>query len=197
VLLYDGPSSGNCYKVRLLLHLLEIPFERVEVDVMRPRNRMELLADKNPALRVPVLQLDDGRCLAESDAILWYLGDGTPFVPEDAFERAQALQWMFFEQYNHEPFIAVVRHRTLVGDLDAHADTEERRRRGYVALDAMERHLERTQFFVGDRYSIADIALYAYTHVADEGGFELTRYPAIGRWLARVSSRPGHITITA
>jgi glutathione S-transferase len=197
VLLYDGPSSGNCYKVRLLLHQLGIPFERVEVDVMRPRNRMELLADKNPALRVPVLQLDDGRCLAESDAILWYLADGTPFVPEDAFERAQVLQWMFFEQYNHEPYVAVVRHRTLVGDLGAHADTEERRSRGYAALDAMERHLEANEFFVGGRYSIADIALYAYTHVAGEGGFELTRCPATGRWLARVSSRPGHITITA
>jgi len=197
VLLYDGPSSGNCYKVRLLLHELDIPFERVEVDVMRPRNRMELLADKNPALRVPVLQLDDGRCLAESDAILWYLADGTPFLPEDAFERAQVLQWMFFEQYNHEPYIAVVRHRALVGDLDAHADTEQRRQRGYVALDAMERHLERNEFFVGDGYSIADIALYAYTHVAEEGGFDLSRYPATGRWLARVSSRPGHIAITA
>lgn len=197
MLLYDGPSSGNCYKVRLLLHLLGIQFERVEVDVMRPLNRMELLADKNPALRVPVLQLDDGRCLAESDAILWYLADGTAFVPEDAFERAQVLQWMFFEQYNHEPYIAVVRHRTLVRDLDAHADTEQRRERGYVALDAMERHLATMEFFVGDRYSIADIALYAYTHAADEGGFDLGRYPAIGRWLGLVSSRRGHIPITA
>jgi glutathione S-transferase len=197
VLLYDGPSSGNCYKVRLLLHLLDVPFERVEVDVMQPRNRMELLADKNPALRVPVLQLGDGRCLAESDAILWYLADGTAFLPEDAFERAQVLQWMFFEQYDHEPYVAVVRHRTLVGDLDAHADTEERRRRGYVALDAMERHLDANEFFVGGRYSIADIALYAYTHVADEGDFDLDRYPAIRRWLGLVSGRPGHIPITA
>jgi glutathione S-transferase len=195
MLLYDGRESGNCYKVRLLLHLLEIPFERVEVDVMQPRNRPKLLADKNPALRVPVLELDDGRCLAESDAILWYLAEDSQFLPEDGFEQAKVLQWMFFEQYNHEPYIAVVRHRTMTGELDAYADTEERRRRGYLALDAMERQLETSDFFVDERYSIADIALYAYTHVGAEGGFDLVRYPAIRAWLDRVAGQPGHVEI--
>ena len=195
MLLYDGASSGNCFKVRLLLAQLGVPYDRVEVDVMQPHGREDLLGDKNPALRVPVLRLDDGRHLAESDAILWYLADGTAYLTDDAFERAQVLQWMFFEQYSHEPYIAVVRHRTLTGELDRHPDTEERRRRGYVALDALERHLAEREFMVGDAYSIADIALYAYTHVADEGGFDVQPYPATLAWLDRVAGQPGHITI--
>jgi glutathione S-transferase len=195
MLLYDGASSGNCFKVRLLLTQLGIPFERHDVDVMQPHGREALLGDKSPALRVPVLRLDDGRHLAESDAILWYLADGTQYLPDDPFERAQVLQWMFFEQYSHEPYIAVVRHRTLTGGLDRFPDTDQRRERGYAALDALERHLTDRRFIVGDTYSIADIALYAYTHVAGEGGFDLSRYPAIRAWLERVTAQPGHITI--
>lgn len=195
MLLYNSQPSGNCYKVRLLVSQLAIPFERIEVDTRRPQGRAELLGDKNPALRVPVLQLDDGRHLAESNAILWYLAEGTAYVPENRFDRARALQWMFFEQYSHEPYIAVIRHRTLVGDLDRYTDTPQRRERGYAALDALEKHLVERTFFVGERYSIADISLYAYTHVAGEGGFDLAGYPAINTWLERVAAQPGHITI--
>ena len=196
MLLYDSPPSGNCYKVRLLLSQLGIPFDRVEVDTRRREGREELLGDKNLALRVPVLELDDGRHLAESGAILWYLAEGTEFVPERKFERAQTLQWMFFEQYDHEPYIAVIRHRALLGDLDSYPDTEQRRERGNAALGAMEQHLEGREFFVGDRYTIADIALYAYTHVAGEGGFDLAPYPNVRAWIDRVAAQPRHIPIT-
>ena len=195
MLLYNSQPSGNCYKVRLLLSQLGRSFDRLEVDTSRPQGREELLGDKNPALRVPVLELDDGRHLAESNAILWYLAEGTAYTAEDLFDRARTLQWLFFEQYSHEPYIAVIRHRTLVGDLDTYADTPARRDRGYAALDALERHLADRTFFVADRYSIADISLYAYTHVADEGGFDLGGYPAINAWLERVASQPGHVTI--
>ena len=195
MLLFDSPPSGNCYKVRLLLTQLGIAFERREVDTRRRDGRDELLGGKNPALRVPVLELDDGRHLAESNAILWYLADGTPYVSGDPYERAKTLQWMFFEQYDHEPNVAVVRHRTMLGHLDDYPDSEQRRERGYAALAAMEQQLDGHDYFVGDRYSIADVALYAYTHVAHEGGFDLDGYPAISAWLDRVANQPGHITI--
>jgi glutathione S-transferase len=197
VLLYNSQPSGNCYKARLLLAQLGIPFERVEVDTRTKAGRGPLLGGKNPALRVPVLELDDGRHLAESGAILWYLAEGTKYVPDDRYGRAQVLQWMFFEQYDHEPYVAVIRHRTMVGHLDDYVDSDERRERGHKALAAMEAHLAATSFFVGEQYSIADIALYAYTHVAGEGGFDLSAYPAIGTWLARVAAEPGHVTIEA
>ena len=195
MLLYDSPPSGNCYKVRLLLTQLGIAFERQEVDTRQRGGRDDLLGGKNPALRVPVLELDDGRHLAESNAILWYLADGTPYVSGDPYERAKTLQWMFFEQYDHEPNVAVVRHRTMLGHLDDYPDSEQRRERGYAALTAMEQQLDGHDYFVGDRYSIADVALYAYTHVAHEGGFDLDGYPAISAWLDRVANQPGHITI--
>jgi glutathione S-transferase len=195
VRLYDSPPSGNCYKVRLLLTQLGIAFKRQEVDTRQRGGRDDLLGGKNPALRVPVLELDDGRHLAESNAILWYLADGTPYVSGDPYERAKTLQWMFFEQYDHEPNVAVVRHRTLLGHLNDFPDSEQRRERGYAALTAMEQQLDGYDYFVGDRYSIADIALYAYTHVAHEGGFDLSGYPAISAWLDRVANQPGHITI--
>jgi glutathione S-transferase len=162
-------------------------------------NRRELLGDLNPALRVPTLILDDGRPLAESGAILWYFGEGTPFVPEDRYARAQVLQWMFFEQYDHEPAIAVVRFWVAYsGRPEAFADRlDERMAAGYRALAAMERHLADWEFFVGARLSLADIVLYAYTHVADEGGFDLEPYPAVRRWLERVAAVPGHVPIDA
>jgi len=199
VLLYDSPVSGNCYKVRLLLTHLGIPFERQTMEVADRSNRADVLGGLNPALRVPTLVLDDGRALAESGAILWYFGEGTPFVPGDRYERAQVLQWMFFEQYDHEPSIAVVRFwLAYSGRPEAFADRlEERTAAGYRALGAMERHLEGREFFVGREPTLADIVLYAYTHVAGEGGFELGRYPAVRVWLGRVAAMPGHVPIDA
>jgi glutathione S-transferase len=199
VLLYDSPVSGNCYKVRLLLAHLDVPYERRTMDVVDRSNRREVLGELNPALRVPTLVLDDGRPLAESGAILWYLGEGTRFVPEDPYERAQVLQWMFFEQYDHEPAIAVARFwLAYSGRPDEFADRlPERTAAGHRALAAMERHLDGREFLVGDGLTLADIALYAYSHVADEGGFDLDRYPALRAWLERVASEPGHVTIDA
>ena len=196
MLLYDSAVSGNCYKVRLLLAHLGISYTRHELSVADRSNRPEVLGGLNPALRVPTLILDDGRPLAESNAILWYLGDGTRYVPEDRFERAQVLQWQFFEQYDHEPHVAVARFwlRYRGGDIDATA-LAQRQAAGYRALDAMETRLAGGDFFVGQRYSLADISLYAYTHVADEGGFDLDRYPGIRAWLDRVASQPGHVPI--
>ena len=199
MLLYDSPVSGNCYKVRLLFAHLGLPYERRAVDVADRSNRPQLLGGLNPALRIPTLVLDDGRALAESGAILWYFGEGTRFLPEDRYERAQVLQWMFFEQYDHEPALAVVRFwLAYSGRPEAFADRlEERRAAGYRALDAMERHLDDREYFVGAAMTLADIALYAYTHVADEGGFELARYGAIRSWLDRIAAEPGHVPIEA
>jgi glutathione S-transferase len=161
-------------------------------------NRAELLAEINPALRIPVLVFDDGRSLAESNAILWYLGEGTEYIPADPFQRAKLLQWMFFEQYSHEPNIAVVRFWVAVATTPApEAEIEARRKAGYAALDAMERELASREFLVSDTYTIADIALYAYTHVAGEGGFDLSGYPGVGAWLDRVAAQPGHVPIGA
>ena len=199
MLLYNSPISGNCYKVRLLLAHLGFRYETVDVDVVDRSGRRELLGDLNPALRVPTLVLDDGRPLAESNAILWHLGDGTEYVPEDPYERARVLQWMFFEQNSHEPYIAVVRFwLAYSGTPEAFADqVPARTRGGYAALDAMEQHLADRPFLVGERYSIADISLYAYTHVAHEGEFDLEPYPAIRSWLGRVAAQPRHVTIDA
>jgi len=200
VLLYDSPVSGNCYKARLLLAHLGIPYERLTMDVADRSNRREVLGGLNPALRVPTLVLDDGRALGESGAILWYFGEGTRFVPQERYERAQVLQWMFFEQYDHEPAIAVVRFwLTYSGRSEAFADRlEERTAAGYRALGAMEGHLEGgREWFVGGGMTLADIALYAYTHVAGEGRFELDRFPAVQSWLGRVAAVPGHVPIDA
>jgi glutathione S-transferase len=198
VLLYNSQVSGNCYKVRLLLAHLGVEYERREVDVVDRSNRLELLGDLNPALRVPTLVLDDGRPLAESNAILFHLAEGTPYLPEDRYERAQVLQWLFFEQYSHEPNIAVVRFWVAYSDAPpADAEVETRRRAGYTALDAMDRHLSGRTFLVGERFTTADISLYAYTHVAAEGGFDLADYPAIRAWLDRVAGQAGHAPITA
>src|SRR5690348_14679518 len=169
------------------------------MDVIDRSNRPEVLGGLNPALRVPTLVLDDGRPLAESGAILWYFGEGTRFVPDDPYLRAQVLQWMFFEQYDLEPAIAVVRFWVAYsGRPEAFADRrDERTSAGYRALDAMERHLDGRDWFVGDGMTLADIALYGYTHVADEGGFDLEPYPAVRRWLERVAAEPGHVPIHA
>ena len=199
MLLYNSQVSGNCYKVRLLLAHLGIPYERRELSVVDRSNRAELLGGKNPALRVPTIELDDGRVLAESNAIMWFFADGTAYLPSDPFERAQVLQWLFFEQYQHEPTLAVVRFWIAYsGDPERFADqVDAKREAGYVALDAMEGHLDGRAFFVGEQYSIADIGLYAYTHVAGEGGFDLAGYPAIRAWLERVAAQSGHVSIDA
>ncbi len=199
MLLYNSAVSGNCYKVRLLLAQLGIEYDVEHVDVVDRSNRKELLGELNPALRVPTVVLDDGRPLGESNAILWYFGDGTAYVPEDDYDRGQVLQWLFFEQYSHEPAIAVARFlRMYSGEPDRFERQKERLlTSGYAALDAMESRLGGREFLVGERYSIADISLYAYTHVAHEGGFELDSYPAIRDWLGKVAAQPGHVTIDA
>ena len=199
IVLYDSPVSGNCYKVRLLLAHLGVAYERRAVDVVDRSTRPALLGGLNPALRVPTIVLDDGRPLGESNAILWYFGDGTRFVPADRYERTQVLQWQFFEQYDHEPSIAVVRFwLAYSGQPEAYADrVESRRIAGDRALDAMERHLDGRDWLVGGGMTLADISLYAYTHVAHEGGFDLASRPAIRAWLERVAAQPGHVTIDA
>ena len=189
--------SGNCYKVRLLLSRLGIPFERVALSVVDRSNRDEVIGRAaNPALRVPTLRLDDGRHLAESNAILWYFGEGTGLVPADRYERAQVLQWMFFEQYDHEPNLAVARFWLhVLGGAPEGQSLEAKQEGSRRALTAMESRLDGREFLVGDGFTIADIALYAYTHVADEGGVSLEPYPAVRAWLGRVAAQPGHITI--
>jgi glutathione S-transferase len=195
--LFDYLESGNGYKVRLLLHQLAIPFERVELDILKGETRTPAFLAKNPNGRIPTLELEDGTFLPESNAILWYLAEGTPFVPAERLARAQALSWMCFEQYSHEPNIATLRFWTHAGLLEQRAAlVPGKREAGGAALGVMEAHLAGRSFFVGERYSIADIALYAYTHVAEEGGFPLASYPAIRAWLARVASQPRHVPIT-
>lgn len=197
MLLYDNPLSGNCFKVRLLFSLLGIEYERREVDVFDRSDRPEILGGLNPGLRVPTLVLDDGRPLAESDAILVYFAEGTEYLPEDRYARAQVLQWMFFEQYSHEPNVAVLRFWAEAGIEGDPREVAAKLEGGYRALEAMERHLEGREFFVGEGPTVADLALYAYTHVAHEGGFEIGRFAAIEGWLGRIRALPGYVPITA
>jgi glutathione S-transferase len=197
--LHDHLSSGNGYKARLLLAQLGVPFERVEYDIDRAETRTPEFLRMNPNGRVPVLELEDGRFLPESNAILFYLAEGTPFLPDDHFGRAQVLRWAFFEQYSHEPNIASPRYwitHNLPMTEERRVMLEPKRKLGYAALGVMEGHLKDREFFIGNRYSIADIALYAYTHVADEGGFDLGRFPSINAWLERVAAQPRHVPIT-
>ena len=195
VVLYDSAVSGNCYKVRLLFALLGVEYERRPLSVVDKSNREEVLGDLNPGLRVPTVVLEDGRPLAESGAILWYFADGTQYVPSEPFDRAKTLQWMFFEQYSHEPYIAVARN-WLMHDLTPSPEAlAEKQRGGYVALDALERGLADGRNFLAGGFSIADIALYAYTHVAHQGGFELSGYPRIRAWIDRVAAQPGYVPI--
>jgi glutathione S-transferase len=196
--LYDCLSSGNGYKVRLLLRLLGTPFERVEVDILRGESRTPEFLEKNPEGRIPVLRLDDGTHLFESNAILCYLAEGTPYLPAERLGRAQALQWMFWEQYSHEPNVATVRHwvKHIGVPEEKRALFEQKRALGVRALSIMDRHLAAHAFFASERFSVADIALYAYTHVAPEGGFDLGPYPRVRAWLDRVRDRPGFTPIT-
>jgi glutathione S-transferase len=199
MLLYNSQPSGNCYKVRLVLAHLGTSYERREVDVIDRSAPRDELAGLSPTSRVPVLILDDGRSLAESNAILCHVGEGTRFVPSDLYERSLMLQWLFWEQYEHEPALAVARFlKSYSGRPDWYeARRSELHKRGIGALEAMERHLESRTWFVGDAMTLADISLYAYTHAADEGGFDLEPYAAVRAWLERVSAEPGHVPIDA
>ncbi len=191
--LYDFYESGNGYKARLLLAQLGLAYERIELDILMGATRTPEFLAINPNGRIPVLELDDGARLAESNAILCYLAEGTPFLPDDRLERARALQWLFFEQYSHEPFIATLRFWHFSGQAEQKKrEIEERKPRGDEALGVMEQHLTGHDFFAGG-YGVADIALYAYTHVAHEGGYDLSPYPAVNAWLERVRAQPGHI----
>ena len=198
MILYDMSDSGNCYKPRLLMAKLGIPFTRVEVSSHSGETRKPDYVAKNPNAMVPMLELDDGRRIAESNAILLYLAEGSRFLPADKYERGLAYQWLFFEQYSHEPYIAV-RKALLTFPERAKDATPERLaatlERGNKALGVMNRHLEQNAFFSGGSYSVADIALYAYTHTAEKGGFQLDAYPAVAAWLKRVVADQGHVPI--
>jgi glutathione S-transferase len=192
ITVYGTSDSGNCYKVKLAAEQLRMPYRWVEVDSVKGETRTPEFLARNANGKVPTVQLENGAFLPESNAILHYLADGTPLLPGERLAHARVLQWMFFEQYSHEPYIAVARFWRHF--LDRPVD-DERMDRGRQALGVMERHLARRRFFVDDRYSIADVALYAYTHVADEGGFDLAPHPAVRAWLARVAAEPGHVPI--
>ena len=186
-------TSGNCHKVRLMLEQLGRPYRWVEVDSSAGETRTPAFLAKNPNGRVPIVEREDGQVLTESNAILCWLADGTPFLPADPWQRAQALSWMFFEQYSHEPYIAVARYIRGWTPLDSprRAELPRLRERGHQALAVMERHLARRPWFSGDAYGVADIALYAYTHLAPEAGVPLAETPAVAAWCARVEAQPG------
>ena len=197
--LYDNLESGNGFKVRFMLRQLGLPYGSVALDIVKGETHTPDFLKLNPNGRIPVLVLEDGTPLPESDAILFYLAEGTAYLPQDRLERAQVLQWMFFEQYSHEPNIATTRfwlhHPELMDDV-RRAQLPGKRKAGYAALDVMEQRLAKAPYLVGDRFTIADIALFAYTHVAEEGEFSLERYPAIRAWLTRVRDQPGYRPIT-
>jgi len=194
---YGMKASGNCYKVQLLLEQLGTPYRWVDIDSAHGETRTAEFLAKNANGRVPLLELDDGRRLPESNAILWYLAEGSPLLPVDRWQRAQALQWMFFEQYSHEPYIAVARFICgwLPADHARRAELPRLRERGDQALAVMQQHLQAHPFFAGDAYSIADIALFSYTHAAADGGFNLDAFPAVVAWLARVREQPGFVAM--
>lgn len=196
---YGMSASGNCHKVRMALEALERPYAWTEIDTRGGGTRQPEFLAMNPNGKVPVLEIEPGTYLPESNAILWYLAEGTPLLPAGALQRAQVLQWLFFEQYSHEPYIAVARFlRKFHPDPEAQRTlADSKMDGGYRALDVMEGQLTRQPFFVGNRYSIADIGLYAYTHVADDGGFDLGRYPAVRAWLDRVRAEPRYAAMPA
>jgi len=195
--LFDYLDSGNGYKARLLLAQLGLEYSWTEVDIDAGETRKPPFLTRNPNGRIPTLELDDGTNLPESNAILWYLAEGSQFVPGDRLGRAQVLQWMFFEQYSHEPYVATPRFlmKHFPADHPRRSELPDRLAKGRAALAVMEGHLKSRKFFVAERYTIADIALYAYTHVAPEGGLDLAPYPSVRAWLGRVAAQPGHVGI--
>ncbi|MGB8855812.1 MAG: glutathione S-transferase family protein [Burkholderiales bacterium] len=190
--LYGDLKSGNCYKVALLLGQLDAAYEFVPIDIMKGETRKPEFMSINPNGKIPLLEISPGQYLPESNAILWYLAEDTAFLPGDRFQRAQVLQWLFFEQYSHEPYVATARFIKLYlgNPPQRQAELQQKIQRGYGALDVMEKHLAANKFFVGGCYGIADIGLFAYTHVAHEGGFDLAPYPHLNSWLARVKGQP-------
>ncbi len=192
---YGDYNSGNCYKIKLMLNLLNIQYEWVSVDILNGETQTPAFLEKNPNGKIPVLELEDGTCLWESNAILNFLADGTAYLPTEPRLRTQVLQWQFFEQYSHEPSVAVARFIQFYLGLPAERMVEYRamQKSGYRALAVMEQQLDRTPFLVGEHFSIADIALYAYTHVAHQGGFDLAPYSGIRKWLDRVKDQPGYV----
>ena len=194
---YGDIRSGNCYKIKLLTSLLNIEHEWIAMDVMSGVTRSPEFLEKNPNGKIPLLELDDGRCLSESNAILNYLADGSELLPKDNFDRARVLQWQFFEQYSHEPYIAVARFIAKFLGLPAKrkAEFESKQQGGHSALAVMEQQLSVTPYLAGMNLTIADISLYGYTHVADEGGFDLSGYPAINAWLRRIAAHPNYVAM--
>jgi glutathione S-transferase len=196
--LYSMQRSGNSYKVRLALSRLGIPYKLVEVDILQGESRTPEFLGKNPNGQVPLLEVAPNRHLAESNAILWYLAGGTTLAPEDRIERAEALQWMFFEQHSLEPNIGAAYFWLVLikggRDLQSHS-LEDWLENGDRALSVMEMHLSKYPYFVANRFTIADIALYAYTHVADQCDFDLKRFPAVREWLGRVAEEPGYVAM--
>ncbi|SEQ42266.1 glutathione S-transferase [Pseudomonas sp. NFACC02] len=192
---YGDYNSGNCYKIKLMLSLLGAEYEWVPVDILNGETQTEAFLQKNPNGKIPVLELEDGTCLWESNAILNFLAEGTPYLLTEPRLRTQMLQWQFFEQYSHEPTIAVARFIQFYLGMPEERMEEYRslHKRGYRALKVMEQQLQRTPFLVGEHFSIADIALYAYTHVAHQGGFDLAQFPAIENWLERIKQQPGYV----
>jgi glutathione S-transferase len=190
-------ASGNCYKVKLLLQQLQLEYQWQEIDILKGETGTPEFLAMNPNGKVPVLQIGPDQYLAESNAILCYLADSTPFWSAEQLKKAETLQWMFFEQYSHEPYITVARfiQTFLPPDHPRQTELPRLRERGYQALQVLEQHLQSAAFFVGGSYSIADIALYAYTHVAAEGGFDLAPFPAIQAWMARVQKQPGYFSM--
>ena len=197
--LYAMTGSGNCWKAATLMQQLGIGFEWIEVDILRGESRTPAFLARNPIGKVPLLEIGPDRFLAESNAMLCYLAQGTPLLPEDRYARAKVLEWLFFEQYSHEPYIATVRFWVkFLGKRDEWREKiATAMEKGHAALEVMERRLEGHAFLAGDAYSIADIALFAYTHVADEGGYDLSRFPAVQAWLRRVAAQPGFVPMRA
>ena len=195
--LYDFLPSGNGYKVRLLLHQLQIPFERIEMNILKGETRTKEFLAKNPNGRIPVLEISPNQFLAESNAILFYLSQNSAYFPQNNWQQAQVMQWLFFEQYSHEPYIATSRYwRSILGKVEEYqSQLEAKQAGGYHALRVMEEHLQCHSFFVNEQYTIADIALYAYTHVAEEGGFDLQSFEAIKAWFKRIESQLNYISI--
>ncbi len=197
--LHQMHVSGNCYKVRLCARQAGVALTLQDYGLLDGDTRKPAFLAKNPNGRVPMLELEDGRCLPESGAILWYLAEGSPLIPDDRWARAEMLQWMFFEQYSHEPYIAVARFWLKFAPPAEMAKKQhlvpEWHARGYAALGVMEQHLAKRDWFAAGRYTIADIALYGYTHSAADGGFDLGAYPAVRAWLARVAAQPGHVPL--
>ncbi len=190
--IYGDIQSGNCYKIKLLASLLDIEHEWVHIDILKDETHTKEFLERNPNAKIPILELDDGRFISESNAILNYLATGTELLSSDSYEYAKIQQWQFFEQNSHEPFIAVARFIAKYLGLpdERKADYESKQEGGHKALRVMEKQLQHTPYLAGNKLSTADISLYGYTHVADEGGFDLGEYPAIMKWMDRIRSQP-------